>query len=125
MYNEDDIQRIKSINKKLNSIFTIIKRHGSIIKALEDENEGQPAILMLLVASSEQFNKLYKKNSNILENFHDIDIKGIISVRNFIAHDYDGINLSIIENSLRYGIPELLQITTKILEKSLNSSSET
>lgn len=117
MYNEDDIQRIKSINKKLNSIFTIIQRHGSITKVLEDEDEGQPAILMLLVATAEQFNKLYKKNSNILENFDEIDIKGIISVRNFIAHDYDGINLSIIESSLRYGIPELFEITKKILEK--------
>lgn len=117
MYNEDDIQRIKSINKKLHSIFTIINRHGSIIKALEDEDEGQPAILMLLVASAEQFNKLYKKDSNILEIFDEIDLKGIISIRNFIAHDYDGINLSIIENALRYGIPELLQITEDILKK--------
>ncbi len=118
MYNEDDIQRIKSINKKLTSVFTIIQRHGSIMKALEDEDEGQPAILMLLVASAEQFNKLYKKESNILENFEDLDIKGIISIRNFIAHDYDGINLSIIENSLRYGIPELLDITNQILKKA-------
>lgn len=118
MYNEDDIQRIKSINKKLNSLFTIVQRHGSITKALEDEDEGQPAILMLLVASAEQFNKLYKKNSNILENFDELDIKGIISVRNFIAHDYDGINLSIIEDSLRYGIPEIFEITTKILENN-------
>ncbi len=118
MYNEDDIQRIKSINKKLTSVFTIVQRHGSIMKALEDEDEGQPAILMLLVASAEQFNKLYKKESNILENFKDLDIKGIISIRNFIAHDYDGINLSIIENSLRYGIPELLDITNQILKKT-------
>jgi len=120
MYNEDDIQRIKSINKKLTSVFTIIQRHGSIMKALEDEDEGQPAILMLLVASAEQFNKLYKKESNILENFEDLDIKGIISIRNFIAHDYDGINLSIIENSLRYGIPELLNITNQILKETSN-----
>jgi hypothetical protein len=35
MYNEDDFEKIKSINKKLNSIFTIIQRHGSITKALE------------------------------------------------------------------------------------------
>ena len=118
MYNEDDIQRIKSINKKLTSVFTIVQRHGSIMKALEDEDEAQPAILMLLVASAEQFNKLYKKESNILENFKDLDIKGIISIRNFIAHDYDGINLSIIENSLRYGIPELLDITNQILKKT-------
>ena len=67
---------------------------------------------------AEQFNKLYKKNSDVLENFDELDIKGIISVRNFIAHDYDGINLSIIEDSLRYGIPEIFKVTKKVLEEN-------
>jgi uncharacterized protein with HEPN domain len=91
MYHEDDLKRIESIHKKLSSIFEIIKRHSSITNALEDEIEAQPAILMLLIASAEQFNKLKKKESPILENFDALDIKGIISIRNFIAHDYDGI----------------------------------
>ncbi len=115
MYNEDELVRIKSINKKLNSITIIIKRHHGIVKALEDEDEGQPALLMLLVAIAEQFSKLQKNNSKILEQFNNVDLKGIVAVRNFVAHDYDGINYSVIEDGLRYEIPILLDITNNIL----------
>ena len=72
---------------------------------------------MLLIASAEQFNKLNKKESAVLENFDALDVKGIIGIRNFIAHDYDGINLSIIEDSLRHGIPEILLICKQLLGK--------
>lgn len=116
MYNEHDIQRIDSIHKKLTSVFNIIEKHGGIVKTLEDE-EGQPAILMLLIACAEQFNKLSKHESKILEKFDTLDIRGIISIRNFIAHDYDGVNLSIVEDSLRFGIPEIFTITKDILKE--------
>ena len=62
---------------------------------------------MLLVASAEQFSKLYKNDSNILEKFDALDIKGIISVRNFIAHDYDGINYMIVWETVTKEIPPL------------------
>jgi len=116
MYNEDELVRIKSIHKKLTSIFTIIERHGGIVKALEDDVEGQPAILMLLVAMAEQFSKLLKRDAKVLDNFNKLDVKGIVDVRNFISHDYDGISLAIVENSLRNDIPKLLQIVEDILE---------
>lgn len=118
MYNEDEIQRLKSIKKKFDSIFTIVERHGSITNALKDEIEAQPAILMLLIASAEQFNKLYKSNSKVLVEFDELDIKGMIAVRNFIAHDYDGVNLSVVEDSLRYDIPKILDLVTKILKSN-------
>jgi len=70
---------------------------------------------MLITAISEQFNKLYHKNSPVLSNFDSMDIKGLISVRNFIAHDYDGINLSIIEDDLRFNMPRVKQIVDKVL----------
>ncbi len=59
MFSDDEIVRLKSIVKKIDDIYTIIDRHGGIVKALEDL-EGQPAILMLIVAISEQFDKLKK-----------------------------------------------------------------
>lgn len=124
MYREDDLKRIESIHKKLSSIYEIIKRHGSITNSLADDIEAQPAILMLLIASAEQFNKLKKNDSTILNSFDEIDIKGIISVRNFIAHDYDGINLSIIEDSLRHGIPEILEVCSKLLSKNINKYND-
>lgn len=115
MYNENDIIKLKSIHTKINAIYTIIERHGGIIKALNDI-EGQPAILMLLIAIAEQFNKLQKFQSPILDNFENNELKGIASVRNFIAHDYDGVSLGIIEDILRYKLPKTLDVVNQILE---------
>ena len=114
MYSKDELVRIESISKKLNDIETIIKRHSGIYEALKDI-EGQPAILMLLVAISEQISKLNKNEAKVLENFSKEDIKGFIDVRNFIAHDYDGVNLAIIEDILRYDIPKIKSIINRLL----------
>lgn len=115
MYPKDELVRLQSAKNKIDTIYAITKRHGGITNALNDI-EGQPAILMLLVAVSEQFSKLAKKQSLILTNFNQEDIKGLISVRNYIAHDYDGINLSIIEDDLRENMPKVLETINQILE---------
>lgn len=114
MYSEDELVRLRSVLKKLEDIDTIIERHGGIIKALNDL-EGQPAILMLIVAVSEQFDKLKKHNAAVLENFEAADIRGIIGVRNYIAHDYDGLNLSIIETDLRENMPRIKAVVKNIV----------
>lgn len=116
MYSEDEIIRLKSVAKKMDDIYAIVARHNGIVKALEDL-EGQPAILMLIVAISEQFDKLTKQNSKVLSKFDTEDIKGIIGVRNYIAHDYDGVNLAIIETDLRENMPKIKKIVDEILEE--------
>lgn len=68
-------------------------------QALEDYKTTRPAIMMYLTSIAEQFTKL--KDSNILNQFDKSDIKGAIDTRNFIAHDYEGINLPIIEFIIR------------------------
>ncbi|MBN2824215.1 MAG: DUF86 domain-containing protein [Campylobacterales bacterium] len=114
MYSQEDIVRLTSIKQKIEDIYKIVERHQSIVKSLEDF-EGQPAILMLIVAISEQFVKLHKKNSAILENFDAMDIKGMIHVRNYIAHEYDGVNLAIIEDDLRENMPRIKKIIDSII----------
>ena len=116
MFSDDELVRLKSIAKKIDDIYTIVDRHGGIVTALEDL-EGQPAILMLIVAISEQFDKLKKQNSKILEYFNEADVKGIIRVRNYIAHDYDGVNLAIIETDLRVNMPRIRVILQNIIER--------
>ena len=113
MYHEDELIRLHSVRGKIETIYTIVERHGSITNALSDL-EGQPAILMLLVAISEQFSKLQKNNSTLLDSFNPEDVKGLISVRNYIAHDYDGLNLLIIEDDLRENMPKILDIIKSI-----------
>ncbi len=117
MYEESELVRLKSIQKKLNSISEIISRHGSITNALSDEVEGQPAILMLLVAISEQLNKLKMQNSKLLEIFAESDLKGIADTRTFIAHDYDGVNLSMIEIALRNRLPVMQEAVNGFIDK--------
>lgn len=116
MYPKDELVKILSIKSKIDNIYSIIQRHGSITNALQDI-EGQPAILMLLVAISEQFSKLVKKESKLLSHFDQEDIKGLISVRNYIAHDYDGINLIIVEDDLRENMPNILNAINLLLQK--------
>ena len=113
----DSINRIKTIDKKILLIETIVNEfEGKISKALEDEIKSRPAILMHLVSIAEQINKLKDESAfEILENFSKSDLKGLYDVRNFIAHDYDGVDLSIIEDVIRYGIPSLKNSISKII----------
>ncbi|HIP46674.1 MAG TPA: DUF86 domain-containing protein [Campylobacterales bacterium] len=46
----------------------------------------------------------------------DLPIKGAYNVRNFIAHDYEGINKVIIEDVIRTFIPELRLIIINLLK---------
>jgi len=111
------IRRIQKIIEKINHINDIVhKFDGKISKALEDIEVYRPAILMHLVAIAEQFDKLKKEDKEILHNFSTTDLKGIYDIRTFIAHDYEGINLPIIETSIRYGLPTLFQICNKLAD---------
>jgi uncharacterized protein with HEPN domain len=113
-----DLRRISTIIEKISHIENIISKFdGKISKALEDRELYRPAILMHLVAIAEQFDKLKKDNSPLLEHFSLDDLKGIYDTRTFIAHDYEGVNLSIIETAIRYGLPELLKVSHSIIEQ--------
>jgi len=100
MYNEDDIDRIKLILVKIDYILDIC--NSGIIKAM-----------MHLTSIAEQFTKL--KDKNILDKFDQSDIKGAIDTRNFIAHDYEGINLPIIEFIIRERLPIIKNIIEDII----------
>ena len=104
MYNNnDDIDRLKLVSIKIEYILDICE-HGIII-ALEDEKTNKPAIMMHLASIAEQFSKI--KDIELLNHFNNDDIRGAIDTRNFIAHDYEGINLPIIEFIIRDRLPIL------------------
>lgn len=44
-----------------------------------------------------------------------LQIKGAYDVRNFIAHDYEGVDLALIENIIRNMIPKLKRTIKNIL----------
>ena len=117
-----DIQRITTIIEKITHIQNIVlKFEGKVSKALKYAEVFRPAILMHLVAIAEQFDKLKKVDSSLIKYFSSDDLKGVYDIRTFIAHDYDGVNLSIIETAIRYGLPELLKLCNDILISSMKS----
>jgi len=117
MYNKKAIERIKIIKTKIEYINNIIKEKGSIELALEDKQNSQAAILMHLVSIAEQFDKLLHNGElEILSNFDKQDIKGSYDLRNFIAHDYEGVNLFIVEDIIKKRLPIILDRIENILK---------
>ena len=115
MYSSRAIERIAVINKKIGFIENIVRKKGTIIKALEDEENSRASILMHLTSIAEQFDKLLHSGElEILTNFEKQDIKGSYELRNFIAHDYEGIDLYIVENVIQERLPIIKQGITKI-----------
>jgi len=96
--------KIDFILEMIENIEKIIKRHNGIVKALDDY-EGQMALMMGLLQIGESLHKIDK---SYLDKFNlSEDTKGAYNVRNFIAHDYDGVNMVVIEDILRLYVPKL------------------
>jgi len=96
-----DISRLEFILEMIEDIEFTISENGSLTKALYNRI-GKHALLMCLMQIGETLHKI--KDKNIREQ---LPIKGSYDVRNFIAHDYEGVDLGLIDNILRYLIPEL------------------
>ena len=111
-------KRLETISNKIELIGEVVKMFDdSITKALKNDVYGKPAIMMHLVALAEQFDKLKNDNAfEILMHYDKDDLKGAYDVRNFIAHDYDGINIAIIEMIIREKLPQIYKITNTLLK---------
>ena len=113
------IDRLELILKKINFIETICDEDGSITNALNDEKRSRASLLMHLTSIAEQFNKLSEAAEyDILSQFDKNDLKGSYDVRNYIAHDYEGINLSIIEHIIRDKLPKIKAIILNLIQQA-------
>ena len=120
MFSQKALDRVKMIEKKITFINAIVSEQGSIVKALEDEQNSRASILMHLTSMAEQFDKLLHNGELELLSFFDKeDIKGSYELRNFIAHDYEGVDLYIVEDVIN----ERLDIIYKSVQNILNKKS--
>ena len=108
----------ESFNAKLDFILLmceniekIIKRHGGVVKSLEDF-ESQMAILMGI----SQIGETLKKFPDDIVDEYDLkdDKEGAYYTRNYIVHDYEGVDMAFIENIVRSYLPKLKQKILKI-----------
>ena len=71
---------------------------------------------MHLTSIAEQFDKLLHSGElEILAHFEKQDIKGSYELRNFIAHDYEGVDLYIVEDVITERLPVILKSANAIL----------
>ncbi|WP_457746877.1 HepT-like ribonuclease domain-containing protein [Sulfurimonas sp.] len=115
---KESIAKVHLIIEKIEYIEQIVQDAGSITGALEDVVTHRPAILMHLTAIAEQFNKLKQSHADdILSAFDDKDIKGMYDVRTYIAHDYEGVNLAIVEWIIRNGLPKFKTQCKRVINR--------
>lgn len=88
------------------------KYNQKITKILNDRIDKH-ALLMCLMQIGETLNKIDTDTNSILKEYQ----KGAYNVRNFIAHDYEGVNMAIIENIVRDLLSPLKDEISKTLKK--------
>ena len=100
--------RLESILEKISDLeYFIAQKNGKIMLALEDRIL-KPAIRMQIISIAEQLNKLKDENEfELLSKIDKNDLRGLNSIRNFIAHDYDSVDDEILEVVLRVHIPKI------------------
>ncbi len=111
MSKDSQLAKVDFMLEMITNIEKIIKRHNGIIKTLEDF-EGQMAILMAISQIGEQLKKL---EPSLIEKF-DLkeDVEGAYYTRNYIVHDYENVDLMLVENILRTYLPQLKSKISKI-----------
>lgn len=111
------INRLNKILEAIEDIDFIINDSNLKITQAINDRIIKPAIRMNIIRIAEQFSKLKDDNEfKVLENFSNHDLKGISSVRNYIAHDYDSTDDNIIEEVVRYNLPIFKKTILKIKE---------
>lgn len=104
---ENDRDRLEFILTIIEDIEFALTEFNGIVNSL-NHRVIKHSILMCLMQIGENLNKL---NDEILKK--ELSARGAYATRNFIAHNYEGVDLGVIEDILRDDLPNL---KIKILE---------
>lgn len=116
MYNKRNLQRLELISKKIDAIQQICKI--GVEKALADELRDR--VIMHLISCNEQLQKNQDSGDiEILSIFAPSDIAGFRGLRNASAHDYEGLNLAIVQSVVSDYLPSIKQNIDKFLKNKI------
>lgn len=84
--------------------------------ATDANHDKLDAIAMMIIAIGESFKKIDKETEGLfLKNYPDIDWKGVIGVRNILAHDYFDIDVEVIYKICQRNMPQLMKTLKQML----------
>jgi len=113
MSKHSDITKILFVIEKINDLLSY-KQDFKSIENLLNSKMGFDATNMCIMQIGETLNKL---SLEIQEQYTELPIKESYLTRNYIAHDYEGVNKHIIEMIIRDQLPKLkLYLETLIKE---------
>ena len=113
MSKKSDLSRLAFAIEKIDDIFEY-KEQYKTIENLLNTKLGFDATNMCIMQIGETLNKL---SSDIQKDYPKLPIKESYLTRNYIAHDYEGVNKHIIEMIIRQQLPLLKEELQKIINK--------
>lgn len=125
MSNEKTLNRIETMLESIQFIEELCKENGGVVRALEDRRLTRPAIMMHLISIQEQMQKLKnEQGTQITKTLTHSHLKGLTDTRNVRAHNYEGIDLELIENTIRFDLPQLKNELKDILSNFQTRTSQ-
>lgn len=104
--------KIEFMLEMCDNIDKIVHRHGGVVKALKDY-EGEMAILMGIAQIGETLKKI---DDCIVEKYNlKMEKEGAYYTRNYIVHDYEGVDIAFIETIVRTHLPLLQKKLEKVI----------
>lgn len=108
MSSKKALNRVETMLESIQFIEELCEESGGIVKALDNRKLTRPAITMHLISIQEQIQKLQnEKESQIIKSLTNYHLKGLANTRNVIAHNYEGLDLGQIEDTIRFDLPKL------------------
>jgi len=113
MSKKTDITRLHFIIEKIDDLLSY-KEDFKSIEALLNSKIGFDATNMCIMQIGETLNKL---SDSIQSQYTELPVKESYLTRNYIAHDYEGVNKQIIEMIIREQLPLLKKQIETILKE--------
>lgn len=122
MYEYDIDVLSERLSDVLEALERIPRRFAGIdsAEAFEQNDEGRDrldAICMTLIAAGEAFRQIDEKTrGHLLVSYPEVDWRGVIGVRNVIAHGYFDIDVEQVFDICQNDIPVLIATVQKMIE---------
>ena len=113
MSNKSDCTKLTFVIEKIDDLFSY-KEEYKTIENLLNSKLGFDATTMCILQIGETLNKLSQEMQN---RYPELPIQESYLTRNYIAHDYEGVNKQIIEMIIREQLPLLKAQIQKIINE--------
>ncbi len=114
---KEKLEQIMEAVERIERRFTGIATPADFL-ASDANHDKLDAIAMLLIAIGESFKKIDRETQGkFLKKYPGIDWKGVIGVRDVLAHDYFDIDVEEIHKICERDIPQLKRTLQRMLEE--------